>query len=355
MTSQQIKELMAHGQFPGETTRVELVETHISWVILTPQFAFKIKKPLKFPFLDFSTLDQRAYYCREELRLNRRLAPQMYLDVLPIATNARGQLAMGEIDGLPVEFAVQMTRMDSHRQMDQLLLRNEVNAADMLKLSHLLVCFHRSVLMPSNEVPWKPGDNRADFDDLFRMQDAAIALFGEMAAQQLTRWEEQVHAFLDRHEPRLHERASSGFWVDGHGDLHARNIFLLPEGPVVFDCIEFNAHFRRIDVLSELAFLCMDLDAGGHSELAEVFLGGYLGGWCVIEGLEDESLWLYFKAYRANVRLKVALMTWEQQKNDETEQTARRYWALLGRYLAQLANDACAPGHLQQLKNFSDF
>ena len=336
MTTQQIQELVAQGRFPGEKAPVELLETHISWVILSPQFAFKIKKPLQFPFLDFSTLDKREFYCREELRLNRRLAPEMYLDVLPIGTDAAGLPVIGEKAGQPVEFAVQMKRMDNWLQMDLLLKRHAATATDMLKLSRLLVRFHRFAVLPADQVPWKPGDNRADFDDLFRMQPSAEALFGETALGQLNCWKGQVRTFLDRHESRLHERASSGFWVDGHGDLHARNIFLLPEGPVVFDCIEFNPHFRQIDVLSELAFLCMDLDAGGHSELAEVFLTGYLEGWRVIETPEDESLWLYFKAYWANVRLKVALMTWEQQKNEAAEQSARLYWGLLGRYLAQL-------------------
>jgi len=120
----------------------------------------------------------------------------------------------------------------------------------------------------------------------------------------------------------------------GYGDLHARNIFLLPEGPVVFDCIEFNTHFRQLDVLSDLAFLCMELDAGQHHELAEVFMDAYLKHWRCIEHQEDEQLFLYFKAYRANVRLKVALMELEQHRTDALVATAKLYWDLLGRYLA---------------------
>lgn len=339
MTTRQIEEIIAHGRFPGEKAPAELVETHISWVILTPSYAFKIKKPLQFPFLDFSTLAKRELYCQEELRLNRRLAPDLYLDVLPIGKGADRQPAIGELSGSPVDFAVQMKRMDGRRRMDLMLERHEVTPADMMRLSHLLVPFHRTFRLAPEEVPWRPGDNRRDFDDLFRMKNVASALLGEEALTEMDRWEKQIHRFLDRHESRLHERATSGFWVDGHGDLHARNIFLLPDAPVVFDCIEFNVHLRQIDVLSELAFLCMELEAVNQYELAAAFLTAYLRGWRVITCDEDEFLWIYFKAYRANVRLKVELMRWEQQKTTETEENVRLYWSLVGHYLVQLDLD----------------
>ena len=182
-------------------------------------------------------------------------------------------------------------------------------------------------------MPYQPGDNRADFDDLFRLKAECIQVLGYSAAATLDTWQNKVGQFLDKHEPRLHERAVSGFWVDGHGDLHGRNIFLLPEGPLVFDCIEFNPHFRKLDVLNELAFLCMDLDAGGHHELAVSFMEKYAQHWRCIEGAEDEQLFQYFKAYRANVRLKVTLMEWQQHPSKKLEETAMIYWQLLDQYL----------------------
>jgi len=338
MTSEQIQSIAIGSRFPGPKTSAEVVETHISWVILTPAFAFKIKKPVQFPFLDFSTLEKREFFCREELRLNRRLAPDMYLDVLPIILTKDGMPEICLTNGgeVPLDYAVSMKRMDNNRQMDKLLSQNAVTANEIEALAKMLVRFHHSSILRSSEVIYKPGDNRADFDDLFRLEKVARLFFGEEARQQFDTWRRQVGQFLDKHEARLHQRAESGYWVDGHGDLHTRNIFLLPEGPVVFDGVEFSPHFRRLDVLNELAFLCMDLDAGGHHELAETFMSAYCKDWPCIECPEDERLFLYFKAYRANVRLKVALMELEQHTSAELEQTANKYWELLGRYIEHL-------------------
>ena len=338
MTREQIQQLVDHGLFPGPTAPAEWVETHISWVVLTPAFAFKIKKPVQFPFLDFSTIEKRKFYCQEELRLNRRLAPDMYLDVLPVYLTEDGVPAISQNihEGMPLDYAVWMKRMDNSRQMDLMLGQNAVSATDMTDMARLLARFHRTAVMPRSTVPYKAGDNRADFEDLFRLENVCVQMMGAPAITKLEGWREKVAAFLDRHEKRLHERAVNGFWVDGHGDLHARNIFLLPDGPVVFDCIEFNPHFRQLDILNELAFLCMDLEAGGHHELAETFMEKYGQLWRCIECPEDEQLFLYFKAYRANVRLKVALQELEQHRKAEVEATALRYWELLGRYLEQL-------------------
>lgn len=338
MTSEQILSIVTSGKFPGPKTPAEVVETHISWVILTPTFAFKIKKPVKFPFLDFSTLEKRKFYCQEEVRLNRRLAPEMYIDVLPIYLDKDDSpvICLAGGGGTPADFAVSMKRMDNHRQMDILLKSNAVSANEMELLAGILVRFHRSVILRGDAVPYKAGDNRADFDDLFRMEPVCTRVFGAAAAQTLDGWRQKVGRFLDKHEARLHLRATSGFWVDGHGDLHARNIFLLPAGPVVFDCIEFNPHFRQLDVLSELAFLCMDLDMSGHHKLAEVFMTAYCRDWRCIENQEDERLFRYFKAYRANVRLKVALMELEQHASATIEESARKYWNLLEKYLERL-------------------
>ena len=338
MSSEQIQLLVDQGLFPGPATPVEWVETHISWVILTPKYAFKIKKPVRFPFLDFSSAEKRKFYCQEELRLNRRLAPDMYLGVLPLwqAGNGALEISEAEREGTPIDYAIWMKRQDNLWQMDVLLRQNAVRATDMSDMAQLLVRFHRSVVIPGSIAPYRPGDNRADFEDLFRLKSVCQAIFGARALTTLEGWRQKVAVFLDRHEARLHERALKGFWVDGHGDLHARNIFLLPEGPVVFDCIEFNPHFRQLDILNELAFLCMDLDAGDHHELAETFMEKYGQLWRCIECPEDEQLFLYFKAYRANVRLKVALQELEQHRKAELEATARRYWDLLGRYLEQL-------------------
>lgn len=339
MTNEQVQNIVAQRRFPGDASSAELLETHISWIILTPEFAFKMKKPVQFSFLDFSTLEKRAFYCQEELRLNRRLAPDMYLDVLPIALAADGMPEIGLQNSLAIDFAVRMRRMDDSRQMDKLLLKNAVSPSDMQALAALLAPFHQSVAFPAKDAPYQSGDNRADFDDLFQLENACVQLFGSEAITILTTWRNTVDRFLAAHELRLHARAESGFWVDGHGDLHGRNIFLLPQGPVVFDCIEFNPHFRKLDVLNDLAFLCMDLDADEHHELEKTFMDAYLRHWACIENPEDRRLFQYFKAYRANVRLKVTLIAWQQHGTKALEKTAAVYWGLLGRYMKKMQHE----------------
>ena len=337
MTQEQIDSIVKNCRFPGPRFRPQLIETHISWVILSPAFVFKIKKPVQFPFLDFSTPEKRDFFCHEEIRLNRRLAPEMYLGVLPIGLAGDGQPEIGVPDvEKRIEFAVWMKRMDDARQMDKLLLKNAVSPHDLVLLAKKLVLFHQNHRLLGAETGYRAGDNRADFADLFLLEKECALILGGKSAAHFGAWREKIHRFLDTHEPRLHARAEAGFWVDGHGDLHASNIFLLEEGPVVFDCIEFNPHFRRIDVLNELAFLCMDLDAGGHHELEKHFQRAYFSEWPCLENREDEQLFLYFKTYRANVRLKIALLEWQQHPSADFEKSARVYWGLMHRYLGEI-------------------
>lgn len=330
MTTEQARAILAAGAFPGAAQPVELVETHISWVLLTPDFAFKIKKPVTFGFLDFGTLEKRLHYCREELRLNRRLAPELYLDVLPIAEK-NGTLAIGETGNAPVEYALQMRRMDNRRQMDKLLAAGKVSADQMAQLAAVLAPFHRAAVL-KNPPECHPATYWADFAELYRFGADIARHLGPSATDTLQRWRSSIPEFLEQHEHRLNKRARQGFWVDGHGDLHARNIMLLGDGPVVFDCIEFNEHFRKNDILNELAFLCMDLEARGHAELAEAFLHAYRTHWDVMPEPEDGLLFRFFKAYRANVRLKVALIELRQHHAPELEAEVRKYWAVLVKY-----------------------
>jgi len=335
MTADQIQSIVRAGAVPGNTGKIELVETHISWVILTPDFAFKLKKPLTFGFLDFSTLEKRHFFCLEELRLNRRLAPEMYLDVLPVGM-AGGQLTIGAAREPPVDYALQMRRMDNQRQMDKLLAKGQVSRQQIEALAAVLAPFHQTVILPTSEF-YHPAALWADFAELFRFGADITRQLGEQAKTELEQWRHSLPAFLEKHSERLKERMRAGFWVDGHGDLHTRNIFLASEGPVVFDCIEFSAHFRQSDILNELAFLCMDLEAQGHSELAGVFLQAYVQHWNVFPKAEDQLLFLFFKAYRANVRLKVALLELRQHQTPALAEQVRQYWDLMKNYLQRLS------------------
>lgn len=309
---------------------VECIETHISRVILTPEYAYKLKKPVKWSFVDFSTLALRRFYCTEEVRLNRRLAPDLYLGVVPVARDADGHQVIGLGDLPPSDFAVWMKRMDGRRQMDRLLADDAVTDADMIDLARILAAFHRKNMLPADQAPFDADAMRTDFNDLFRLTDAVRSALGEAALQALVAVQARTDRFLDRHATRLRQRAASGFWVDGHGDLHTRNIFL-PVGnpPLVFDCLEFSEHLRRIDVLNELAFLCMDLEARGRAHLATAFMQAYTRHWNCLETAEDSAIFQYFKAYRANVRLKVSLLGWREHPDVRLPDEVETYLRLL--------------------------
>jgi hypothetical protein len=331
MKAKQVQDIVARHALPGSPEDTTLIETHISWVILTHEFAFKIKKPLKLHFLNFSTLALRHYYCLEELRLNRRLAPAMYLDVLPIGPE-NGLLTIGAGTPPIADYCVQMRRMDNSRQMDLLLGQGAVSPTDMQHLAALLARFHRKHRLQES-VHIDMDSEIKDFADLFTLKDTLLAMLGGETEPVLTAMERQVRDFLEGHLLRLRARAASGFWVDGHGDLHTRNIMLCPD-PVVFDCIEFNPHLRRLDVLNELAFLCMDLECRKRPDLATVFMEAYQTHWAVVNEQEDALLFRYFKLYRANVRLKVTALQWQQHGSESLRETGLNYW----KYMAGFAD-----------------
>ena len=336
MTSEQIQQFLQTGCFPGRKLPVELTETHISWVLLTPDFAFKIKKPVDFGFLDFSTFERRKHYCQEELRLNQRLAPEVYLAVLPISEED-GQLCIGAENPVQVlDYAIQMRRLDNRYEMDRLLLKNAVTAGDMAPLAVLLANFHQQHQLRDGAA-YHAEDNEIDFADLFGIENILRDCLGEDHALKLQEMKAKIHDFLKVHGPRIAERVKEGFFVEGHGDLHTRNIFLLPEGPLVFDCLEFNKHFRQLDVLNELAFLCMDMEYYGRTDLSAAFWEAYCRQWQVAPNPEDLLLFEYFKAYRANVRLKVTLLQWTQHPQDaQLAAMAGKYWDLLMGYILNL-------------------
>lgn len=300
MTHAEIQTLIRDNTYT--LPEAELVETHISWVILTEKLAYKIKKPVEFSFVDFSTLEKRKYYCERELLLNRRLTTNMYLDVTPIFRTDGHSFSFREEDGIRAEYAVKMKRLPSDRQMNLLLEKDLVNMEHMEQLALQLANFHMSTEVVSAH-PNLP-KMQDDFADLLKVAPFVEQHWGADAALVLHKGEEHSKCILRTLQDRIYERHLEGFTIDGHGDLHTKNIFLLDE-PVIFDCIEFNDHFRKLDVLNELAFLCMDLDAHGQSSLSEALLEAYNRRHICVSNGADEKLFNYYKLYRANVRLKI--------------------------------------------------
>lgn len=311
-----VKSLAAPGCYPHPVGCVEVVETHISFVLLTGHFAYKIKKAVDLGFLDFSTLAKRQFFCAEELRLNRRLAPDLYLDVVPVGGTPEAPRLGG--DGAAIEYAVKMALFPQERLADRVLARGELQPADIDALAASVAAFHAGIA-------------RAGAADDYGSAAAITAPAEQNFAQ--------IRALLDAGEDTttlsaldawtlaegarlacsFAARKRDGLVRECHGDLHLGNIVLLERGPCIFDCIEFNPNLRWIDVANETAFLLMDLEVRGRPDLAGRFLDGYLEASGDYEGLR---LLAYYKAYRALVRAKVERIRAAQDGLAAAERTA---------------------------------
>jgi aminoglycoside phosphotransferase family enzyme len=336
MKSSEIQEIISN-RADSQSNRIEqLIETHISWVLLTSRFAYKIKKPIRFSFLDFSTLDKRKYYCEREIMLNQRLTDDMYLDLVPIRLD-RGSLYIDETNGIIVDYAVKMRRMPESRRMNYLLEKDEVTFEQMEQVADKLGTFH--AYTDVIEVPINTSVLWEDFSDISKVMTSIGQWFGTTSEQRIKDSIIFVGSFLNENKAHLEERHAHGFTIDGHGDLHSKNIFLLEE-PVIFDCIEFNDHLRQVDVLNDIAFFIMDLEFYGEDDLAIHFLQNYLINYPCIRDEKDERLFLYYKLYRANIKVKInALKAIQAKKKEEREKRkalAEDYLELFKRYFNSL-------------------
>lgn len=321
---------IAHKRaFPGKKGPVQVVETHANFVILGAHYAFKIKKEVQFSFLDYSTLEKRRFYCQRELELNQRLTSGIYLRVLPICQTREGLQILESEEGMVVDYTVQMQRMEEDRHMPVMLEKGQVKPEHIRQIAHMVAHFHKKTEKIYRKVDWK--NILEDFSDILSAQSWVEKNMGRRESELIHAMVWSVEQFLERMAGHLQYRNDRGFTVDGHGDLHSQNIFLL-DSPVLFDCIEFNDHFRQLDVLDEVAFLFMDLFYHLRPDLAEFLLSDYLEAHPVIEGPADMALFYYFLCYRANVRFKVNALQAEQSGNTEGLHQAHMYWSLLKDY-----------------------
>lgn len=300
MTIDQITGLISSGYFPEKSDTVELIETHISWVILCDRFVYKIKKPVKYSFLDFSSIELRRFYCYRELELNRRLTYHVYLEVLPVQEKS-GRILIGNEDGTVIDYALKMHKLKTEKRMDKLLVKGAVRVDDIKKLAEIVAAFHKNTTVIYQK---NLQDIREEFNDLSKEREYLAAETGSAFGHFIEEAIVLSDSFLNGNKELMTYRLINGMYRDVHGDLHSRNIFLLPQ-PVPFDCIEFNDDFRQIDVLNEIAFLCMDLDAFGFPDLSEQFLKNYNYLFPAMATEGDKQLFIYYKIYRANVRAKV--------------------------------------------------
>jgi aminoglycoside phosphotransferase family enzyme/predicted kinase len=275
---------------------VPLIETHISWVLLAGPYAYKIKKPVRLSFVDFSTLALRHHFCDEELRLNRRFAPRLYLRVLPVTGSDDAPRLGG--DGEPIEYALQMQRMRDDDLAGARLARGALGAAEVERFALTLATWHAAAPVASADGAWgTPQRVAADFDNVLadwpQVDDAE-------AVTDLRRW-------FDAQGPdtaaRAAERLAAGRVRECHGDLHVDNLAWLDGQLTAFDCLEFDPALRWIDTISEVAFLAMDLQARQRHDLAHAFVDAYLEASGDADGL---PLLRRYAVYRALVRARVS-------------------------------------------------
>jgi aminoglycoside phosphotransferase family enzyme/predicted kinase len=317
--------------YPDWSPRIRLIQTHSSWLVLTGRHAYKVKKPVDFGFLDFSTLEKRRHFCEREVMLNRRLCPDMYLGVAPISMN-KGRLAFapgGEI----VEYAVKMRRLPARFFMLHRMERGEVSTRDVDAIVAALKPFYDAQKPPPAIAKWgsvaklrvSTGENfrqTRDFIDvtITRSAFAAIRCY--------------TTAFYRRHASLFAARVRERRILDCHGDLHLEHIHLSPARVTIYDCIEFNDRFRYVDAASDAAFLAMDLDLRGRADLAQHFARR------MAKALRDPAmprLLDFYKCYRAFVRGKVESFQLAAVGAPEAERTqcrerAARYFRLALRY-----------------------
>ena len=303
--------LLSPGAYPEASSihRIEIAETHISWVLLVGEHAYKIKKPVRMGFLDFSTLELRKRFCHEELRLNHRYSPELYLEVLAITGSADAPRMGGT--GSAIEYALKMRRFPSAFSFDRMADAHRLFPEHVTALAKVIAEFHQEIRPePSIHAPFAK-----------ECIDAYVEANFSAIDRQLVRTEDHstlnaLHEWTNRENQRLQDvflaRASAGFVRECHGDLHLGNIVLLHGCPRLYDGIEFNPDLRWIDTMNEIAFTVMDLEARGLPHLAYLFLNHYLeisGDYRGIELLD------YYRLYRAMVRAKVAMIRREQTQN----------------------------------------
>jgi hypothetical protein len=298
--------------------KIRVVETHISWIYLTGRFAFKVKKPVDFGFVNFSTLERRHFFALEELRLNRRVAPEIYLGLVRFTQSGADLRLNGR--GRTVEYGVKMVQFDRRKELDRLLEKGKLRAPLLDRFAVELAAFHdRAIRAPSGSLYGTPALIAAPMRDNFR-QIRGLGLT-RSGRRRLVRLEEWTESNLRQRKGDLSKRKERGFIRECHGDLHLANMVLLNKEVKAFDCLEFDKKLRFIDTMSDLAFLLMDLDAKRSFHLSTRFLNRYL---CASGDYPGMAVLRTYQVYRAMVRAKVLSLTLGQPGHSARKKEALR-------------------------------
>jgi len=328
-----VRAMLTPSFFPHKPPFVRLVQTHISYVILAPPLVYKIKKPVCFRFLDFSTRELRRHYCEEEIRLNRRLAPHVYRRVVALVRQGEEFriVAASEVQSAD-EYAVEMEFLPDDLRLDTLLLSQRVREDFVTEVAGILANFHRRAASGPEIARYGAPDQliatwEENFADTEAFRDELVSAHDD------DRIREFVKAFLRDNEYIFRRRQSEGRVRDGHGDLHADHVYAT-HPPAIIDCIEFSARLRSCDLVSDVAFLAMDFEFYGRRDLHDRFLLAYNQ---IMQDHDLPRLLPFYKCYRAYVRGKVEGLKSRETDVPESERTsaaevARRRFTLAYRY-----------------------
>ena len=339
MDQTKLYELLKNPKFYGPNVKsVKIIQTHISYVALTGSFAYKVKKPVNFGFLDFSTLEKRKFFCEEELRLNKRLCPETYLDVLPITRKNNSFELNGK--GEVVEYVLKMREFPQEKIMTNLLRQGKIDEEKIDHLCDILVGFYNSQT-PPKEIT-KYGELKVIKQNVDENFDQTKSFIDLTIPKRIYRNIKEANTKLfERKKEIFSHRIKAGCIKDCHGDLHSGNIVITDDKIHIFDCIEFNKRFRFGDVASDIGFLAMDLDFLGHPYLSSYFIEKY------VEKSGDTGIFdvlNFYKSYRAYVRGKVIGFklndtSIDKKEKQETIETAKKYFDLSEYYALLFSRD----------------
>lgn len=322
---------------------VPFAETHISWIIRTRQlgdrleqaYIFKIKKPVKFSFLDYSTLEKRRRCCEDEIILNKRLCPDIYLGVSLLIERDKKYAFVSKIEknDIVIDYAVKMEVLPQDRKMDVLLEKNEIIEKDVAALAEIVATFHKKVKTIKKKEYCSPELVQKQINDLVGVKETVEKNCGVATSKKIDFVLEKCVRFISKNIVLMKKRQQEGKIRDCHGDLHSANIFYVQGKFYIFDCIEFNDFFRYIDTTSEIAFMAMDLDAFGREDLSKLFVETYIA---LSKDEELIKLLNLYKCYRANVRAKVTALAIEHGGSEGNKDNIIKYLDLCERYAKQL-------------------
>jgi len=293
-----VQALLDPKVYPEATQGVELVQTQMSFVFLTDNYVYKVKKPVNLGYLDYTTLKKRRFFCEWEVKLNRRLCPDVYLGVVPI-TRDKSKIGIGG-QGKVMEYAVKMRRLPQGAMMDVLLTNNQVSPEMVGSVARRLADFHRKAeTNASISLFGKLDTIIQNTDENFTQTEKYIGV--TISPIKYQHIKEYTTYFIWKNASLFRRRMAEGKIRDCHGDLHAAHI-CFTDGICIYDCIEFNDRFRYCDVVSEVAFLAMDLDHYRRADLSRSFVNAYISQ---SRDKELRELLNFYKCYRAYVRGKV--------------------------------------------------